>query len=102
GENVILSDISKKTISTKGVDQMLTAIIIVGIVMTVPITAIVTDHQRRLAKIKADMMKDEIELEKIRQKNFIIETEKMKIELDKMRLDFSSENHDLVKVKGIQ
>ncbi|MEG0471064.1 MAG: hypothetical protein RR588_01900 [Solibacillus sp.] len=81
---------------------MLTAIIIVGIVMTVPITAIVTDHQRRLAKIKADMMRDEIELEKIRQKNFIIETEKMKIELDKMRLDFSSENHDLVRLKELQ
>ncbi|WP_172954360.1 hypothetical protein [Solibacillus sp. R5-41] len=80
---------------------MLTAIIIVGIVMTVPITAIVTDHQRRLAKIKADMMRDEIELEKIRQKNFIIETEKMKIELDKMRLDYSSENHDLVRMKEL-
>ncbi|ATP42389.1 hypothetical protein CSE16_06930 [Solibacillus sp. R5-41] len=69
--------------------------------MTVPITAIVTDHQRRLAKIKADMMRDEIELEKIRQKNFIIETEKMKIELDKMRLDYSSENHDLVRMKEL-
>ncbi|MEK4424937.1 hypothetical protein [Solibacillus sp. FSL K6-1523] len=81
---------------------MLTAIIIVGIVMTVPITAIVTDHQRRLAKIKADMMKDEIELEKIRQKNFIIETEKMKIELDQMRVDFSSETNDLVRLKKLQ
>lgn len=81
---------------------MLTAIIIVGIVMTVPITAIVTDHQRRLAKIKADMMRDEIELEKIRQKNFIIETEKMKIELDKMRLDFSSETNNVVKLKELQ
>lgn len=81
---------------------MLTAIIIVGIVMTVPITAIVTDHQRRLAKIKAGMMRDEIELEKIRQKNFIIETEKMKIELDKMRLDFSSETNNVVKLKEIQ
>lgn len=80
---------------------MLTAIIIVGIVMTVPITAIITDHQRRLARIKADMMRDEIELEKIRQKSFIIETEKMKIELDKMRLDYSSETHDLGKAREL-
>ncbi|MEG0384034.1 hypothetical protein [Solibacillus cecembensis] len=81
---------------------MFTAIIIVGIVMTVPITAIVTDHQRRLAKIKANMIKDEIELEKIRQKNFIIETEKMKIELDQMRLDFSTETNDVVRLKKLQ
>ena len=81
---------------------MFTAIIIVGIVMTVPITAIVTDHLRRLAKIKANMIKDEIELEKIRQKNFIIETEKMKIELDQMRLDFSTETNDVVRLKKLQ
>lgn len=89
------------TKNSKGEIPMLTAIIIVGIVMTVPITAIITDHQRRLARIKADMIRDEIELEKIRQKSFIIETEKMKIELDKMRLDYSSETHDLVKAKEL-
>ena len=42
----------------------LTGIIIVGIVMCVPITAIITDYKRKTMRFKADMVREEIELEK--------------------------------------
>lgn len=76
---------------------MLTAVLIVGIVMSIPITAIITDHKRRIVKIKAEYVRDEIELEKLKQQNFIVETEKMKLELEKMKLDYTSGQNDLLK-----
>ena len=71
---------------------------IVAIVMCVPITAILTDYKRKTMKFKADMVREEIELEKVRQQNFIIETEKMKLELEQMKLDYSIGKNDLLKI----
>ena len=77
---------------------MLEGIIIVGLVMSVPIIAIITDHQRRIVKIKGEFMRDEIELEKLKQQNFIMETEKMKIELEQMKLDYTSGKNEIMKI----
>ncbi len=77
---------------------MFTAVLIVGIVMSVPITAIITDHNRRIVKIKGEFMRDEIELEKLKQQNFIMETEKMKIELEQMKLDYTSGKNEIMKI----
>jgi len=49
-------------------------------------------------KFKADMVREEIELEKIKQQNFIIETEKMKLELEQMKLEYTSGKNDLLKI----
>jgi len=77
---------------------MLEGVIIVGLVMSVPIIAIITDHQRRIVKIKGEFMRDEIELEKLKQQNFIMETEKMKIELEQMKLDYTSGKSEIMKI----
>ncbi|MCZ2257887.1 hypothetical protein [Sporosarcina sp. G11-34] len=77
---------------------MFEAIAIVGLVMAVPITAIITDHKRRMAKIRGESIREEIELEKLKQQNFIIETEKMKLELEKMKLDYTPAQSDIMKV----
>ncbi|MET3658866.1 hypothetical protein [Sporosarcina psychrophila] len=77
---------------------MLEGVIIVGLVMSVPIIAIITDHQRRIVKIKGEFMRDEIELEKLKQQNFIMETEKMKIELEQMKLDYTSGKNEIMKI----
>ncbi|MDW0112789.1 hypothetical protein QT711_06295 [Sporosarcina saromensis] len=71
---------------------------IVAVVMCVPITAIITEHQRKMMKIKADMLKEELELERLKQQNFIMETEKLKLELEQMKLDYSSGKNDLIKL----
>jgi len=77
---------------------MLEGVIIVGLIMSVPIIAIITDHQRRIVKIKGEFMRDEIELEKLKQQNFIMETEKMKIELEQMKLDYTSGKNEVMKI----
>lgn len=74
---------------------MLEGIIIVGMVLAVPITAILTDHKRRIARIQHDIVQEQVELEKIKQKNFIIETEKMKLELEQMKVEHSTERKKL-------
>ena len=66
--------------------------------MCVPIIAILTEHKQKTAKISGELIRDEIELEKLKQQNFIIETEKMKIELEKMRLDFTPNENDITKI----
>ncbi|AZU64640.1 hypothetical protein [Neobacillus mesonae] len=62
---------------------------LVAIVMVfgIPITAIVTSHFQKQTKLKAGMVKDQLELEKLKHENYLIETEKMRLELEKMKLD---------------
>ncbi|MFD1927202.1 hypothetical protein ACFSFY_03890 [Sporosarcina siberiensis] len=71
---------------------------IVGLSMSVPITRIITQHLQTMAKIKGDLIQNEIELEKLKQQNYIIETEKMKLELKKMQLEYQPEKIELSKV----
>lgn len=73
--------------------------IIVGLVMAVPIVGIITEHRRKVFKIQQEMLQDEIELEKLKQKNFIIETEKMKLELEQKKLEFSSDLDQLIELQ---
>ncbi|GIN84634.1 hypothetical protein J6TS2_10200 [Heyndrickxia sporothermodurans] len=62
-------------------------IIILAIIMTVPITAIVTSHIRKNTKIKSGILREQLELEKLKQQNYLMETEKLRLELEKMQLD---------------
>lgn len=64
----------------------------------IPITGIITDHQRKIIRLKAESVDKEIELEKLKQQNYIIETEKMKLELEQLKLDYSvTHSNDLMK-----
>lgn len=86
-----------KSRTGRGAIHLLTGVLIVGLVMAVPITAIVTDHKRRIARIQYDIVQEQIELEKIKQKNFILETEKMKVELEQMKIEHTPEKNALPK-----
>ena len=66
----------------------LIGLIAVVMVFSIPLTAIILSHLRGNQKLRAKMLKDELELEKLRGQNFIAETEKMRLELEKMTLDF--------------
>lgn len=76
----------------------LTPILIVALVMTVPVVAILTEHKRKIARMRAELLKEEIELEKLKQQNYILETEKMKLELEKMKMEYSSAEKDPLKI----
>lgn len=67
--------------------EVLEDIIILAIIMTVPITAIVTSHIRKNTKIKSGILREQLELEKLKQQNYLMETEKLRLELEKMQLD---------------
>jgi hypothetical protein len=64
----------------------MTGLVAVVMIFSIPIIAIVTNHFQKVAKIKQGMIKEEIELEKLKQQNYLMETEKMKLELEKMKL----------------
>lgn len=59
----------------------MTELISVIMIFSIPIVAIVTSHKRGQSKIQYKMIKEQIELEKLKQENFLLETEKMKLEL---------------------
>ncbi|MFS0638853.1 hypothetical protein AB1K84_23455 [Mesobacillus foraminis] len=63
----------------------MTGSIAVIMVFSIPIVAIMTSHFQKQAVIKRDMLKDQLELEKIKQENYLIETEKMRLELEQMK-----------------
>ncbi len=63
---------------------MMIGLVAVVLIFSIPIIAIVTSHFEKQAKLNREMLKDQIELEKLKQENFIMETEKLRLELDKM------------------
>lgn len=74
----------------------MTGTIAVIMVFSIPIIAIVTDHFQKQTKLKQKMIQDELQLEKLKQENFLIETEKMRLELEQMQLEQSHRNKKLL------
>ena len=64
----------------------MTGTIAVILIFGIPIIAIITDHLQKQSKVKANMVKDQLELEKLKHENYLIETEKMRLELEKSLL----------------
>jgi len=65
----------------------MTGTIAVVMVFSIPIIAIVTSNFQKHKKMKSSMIKDEIELERLKHQNYLLETEKMRLELERMQLD---------------
>ncbi|MDQ0414380.1 hypothetical protein [Mesobacillus stamsii] len=62
----------------------MTGTITIIMVFSIPLVAIISSHYQKVAKIKHTMLKDEIELERLKHENYLLETEKMKLELSKL------------------
>ncbi|QCR34451.1 hypothetical protein C1N55_08265 [Lysinibacillus sp. SGAir0095] len=58
---------------------------IVFIGAAIPITAISTSYLSKQSKLKLEVLKQEIELEKVRKEGYIIETEKLRLEIEQTR-----------------
>ncbi|MCM3588943.1 hypothetical protein M3182_25415 [Mesobacillus maritimus] len=65
----------------------MTGTITVVMVFSIPIIAILTSHFRKQTRMKQEIMKDQLELERLKHENYLIETEKMKLELQQMNID---------------
>ncbi|MBL3642637.1 hypothetical protein [Peribacillus frigoritolerans] len=62
-------------------------IITVVMIFSIPIIAILTSHFEKQSKNKHKMLQVELELEKLKHENFLMETEKMRLELDQMKIE---------------
>ncbi|MCY9141084.1 hypothetical protein [Peribacillus frigoritolerans] len=62
-------------------------IITVVLIFSIPIIAIPTSHFEKQSKNKHKMLQVELELEKLKHENFLMETEKMRLELDQMKYE---------------
>ncbi|MBZ5752715.1 MULTISPECIES: hypothetical protein [Metabacillus] len=66
----------------------MTGLVAVILIFSIPILGIVTTHFQTQSKIKHKMIKNELELEKLKHANYLIETEKMRLELEqKLKLE---------------
>ena len=59
-------------------------VITVLIIFSVPLTRIITGHLEAQTKLKRAMLKDQLTLEKLKHENFLLETNKLKLEVEKM------------------
>jgi anionic cell wall polymer biosynthesis LytR-Cps2A-Psr (LCP) family protein len=62
-------------------------IITVVMIFSIPILGILTSHFEKQSKNKHKMLEVELELEKLKHENFLMETEKMRLELDQMKFE---------------
>ncbi|MEC0347258.1 hypothetical protein [Peribacillus frigoritolerans] len=62
-------------------------IITVVMIFSIPIISILTSHFEKQSKNKHKMLQVELELEKLKHENFLMETEKMRLELDQMKIE---------------
>ena len=67
--------------------MMMIGMTAVIMIFLIPIIAIVTEHSKQKARIKLDTVKEELRLEELKNQNYLLETEKMKLELEKMSLE---------------
>lgn len=59
-------------------------VIIVLTVFSIPLAGIITSHIEEQSKLKRAIVKDQLELEKLKHENFLLETDKLKLEVEKM------------------
>lgn len=65
----------------------MTGIVAVVMVFSIPLVAIITDHFQKQSKYKQKLIQEELELEKLKHENYLLETEKMRAELELMKLE---------------
>lgn len=63
-------------------------LMVVLIVLISSVAGLIKNHQSktvRIEKIKSQRVKDELEIEKIKHENYLLETDKMRLELEQMK-----------------
>lgn len=73
----------------------MTGTIATVMIFSIPIIAIVTSHLQKQSKTKHKIIQDQIELEKLKQQNYLLETQKMRLELEQMQLENNNKTNIL-------
>jgi len=77
--------------------MMMIGMTAVIMIFLIPIIAIVTEHSKQKSKIKLDTIKEEVRLEEIKNQNYLLETEKMKLQLEQMSLEEAKQDPFIIK-----
>ncbi|MGB6407819.1 MAG: hypothetical protein WBF39_10100 [Planococcus donghaensis] len=78
----------------------MTGMVAIIMVFSIPLAAIITNHLQKQTKLKDQMISDELELEKLKHENFVLETQKMRLELEQMKLEDAHKTENLLLKKG--
>lgn len=62
-------------------------LVAVIMIFSIPLAAIITSHLETQTKLKHKMIESEVELERLKHENYVIETQKLRLELEQMRLE---------------
>lgn len=71
-------------------------LVAIVMVFSIPLVAIITSHLRRQTAAKQRLLETQLELEKMKHENYIVETQKMKFELEQIRLNDAQVRQDLL------
>jgi hypothetical protein len=74
----------------------MTGTIAVIMIFSIPILGIITDHFQKQSKLKQKMIEDQLELEKLKHENFVIETQKMRLELEQLKIQDAKEKTQIL------
>ncbi|NMH70995.1 hypothetical protein HF072_19625 [Bacillus sp. RO3] len=74
----------------------MTGTIAVIMIFSIPILGIITDHFQKQSKMKQKMIEDQLELERLKHDNFVIETQKLRLELEQMNVKDSKEKSKIL------
>ena len=66
-------------------EDLLIVIGTMGLITSIPLTAIIAAHRRGQSKLQVQMLEKEIELERLRLETFKVETDKMKLDLEQSK-----------------
>ncbi|WP_341201631.1 hypothetical protein [Planomicrobium okeanokoites] len=71
-------------------------LVVVIMIFSIPLAAIITSHLETQTKLKHKMIESEVELEKLKHENYVIETQKLRLELEQMRLEDAKKEQDFL------
>ncbi len=74
-------------------------LVAVIMIFSIPLSAIWTTHLRKVHKMKGDFLKEEIELERLKYDNFLLETERLRLELQHKQTELLETTADPVLVE---
>lgn len=74
----------------------MTGLVAVIMVFSIPLAGIISSHLQTQTKFKHKMIETELELEKLKHDNFVIETQKLRLELEQLKLEDAKKNEHLL------
>lgn len=73
---------------------------IVAIGGIISIAGIISDYRNKESKLKVEALKHEIELEKLRKDSYIVETEKIRLEIEQTRQQLLGDQSNLIETQS--